>query len=156
MLRFYTHHFAKMWTELLVSLAVDLILVLAYYFISGTPPGARVIVQELPVDSGLEDNQATFMFFYTTWCPHCKNAETPWHSFKQLLKNRNSTFGGKSVTFEEINGDVDKGKKALYDIKAYPTFKVITKDKVFEMVGKPNTDNFKSFLEKTLGSEKTV
>lgn len=127
-----------------------------YYMVTGTPPGAKIIVQEPPTDGGLDDDQANFMFFYASWCPHCKTAQQPWHSFKQLVTNNKFIYGGKRVTFEEINAEVDKGKSALYNIQGYPTFKVQTSDKLYEMVGKPTAANFREFLKKALGDEKTA
>lgn len=143
-------------TELVVSLIVVLTAIGLYYAFTGTPPGARLIEQDLPVESGLDDSQANLMFFYATWCPHCKHAKDPWHSFQQLVKNQGLTYGGTRLSFEEVNAEVDKGKSALYNIQAYPTFKLQTKTKLFEMVGAPTVTNFREFLKKALGSEKST
>jgi hypothetical protein len=62
----------------------------------------------------------------------------------------------KKFIFEEINAEADKGKSALYQIKAYPTFKLETSDKVYEMLGPPTVESFRAFLESALGSEKAV
>ena len=94
------------------------------------------------------------MFFYTSWCPYCKSAKQPFYSLKQLIENARYTYGGKTVSFEEINAETDKGKAALYNIQAYPTFKVQTSTKVYEMLGKPTVANFREFLNKALGDEK--
>jgi thiol-disulfide isomerase/thioredoxin len=146
-----------MLTEFIISLLVVLAFILIYYGLYGTPPGARVIEQDVPITSnGIDEDQAKFMFFYTTWCPHCKNAHTPWSSFKQMLKNRNYTYGGKRIVFEDINAESDKGKAALYKINAYPTFKVETNNKIYEMVGAPSVKTFTAFLTKALGPEKIV
>ena len=96
----------------------------------------------------------SFVMYYAPWCPHCKNAHTPWSSFKQMLKNRNYTYGGKRIVFEDINAESDKGKAALYKITAYPTFKVETNNKIYEMVGAPSVKTFTAFLTKALGPEK--
>ena len=141
-------------SELIVSAIIVIGFIGIYYWWTGTPPGARVIEQEPPISSGLDDNQANFMFFYATWCPHCKHAEQPWHSMKQLVKNSGYKYGGKTVTFEEVNAETDKGKSALYNIKGYPTFKLQTSDKLFEMAGKPDITNFRKFLTIALGDEK--
>jgi len=154
MQRFYILRFVKMITEIIVSLIVVIGCIGIYYAITGTPPGARIIEQQPPTSSGLDDNQANFMFFYATWCPHCKTAQQPWHSMRQLIKNSGYSYGGKTVSFEEINAETDKGKSALYNIQSYPTFKVQTKDKIYEMVGKPSVNNFREFLKKALGDEK--
>lgn len=153
MLRFYILRFVKMLTELIVSAIVVISFIGIYYLVTGTPPGARIIEQTPPV-GGLDSNQANFMFFYASWCPHCKTAQQPWHSMQQLVKNSGYTYGGKTVSFEEINAETDKGKTALYNIQGYPTFKVQTADKLFEMVGRPSVENFREFLKKALGDEK--
>jgi thiol-disulfide isomerase/thioredoxin len=141
--------------EGIVSLLVVVLAVWGYYLWTGTPPGAKLIEQTPPVSSGLDDNQANLMFFYATWCPHCKTAQQPWRSLQQTIKNSGFKYGGKTVTFEDINAETDKGKSALYSIKGYPTFKIQTKDKLFEMVGRPSVTNFREFLKKALGDEKT-
>jgi thiol-disulfide isomerase/thioredoxin len=153
-LEFYIHRFVKMITELIVSIIVVLGSIGLYYWYTGTPPGARLIEQEPPVANGLDDNQAKFMFFYATWCPYCKHAQQPWASIKQFIKNSGYTYGGKTITFEEINAETDKGKSALYSIQAYPTFKIESASKLYEMSGRPNVANFREFLKKALGDEK--
>ena len=143
-------------TELIVSTIVVLLAIFGYHAYTGILPGAKLIELTPPVDSGLDDGQSKFMFFYATWCPHCKTAKTPWHSFQELVKNQGLTYGGKTVVFEEINAEIDKGKTALYNVVAYPTFKLQTKDKLYDMVGAPTVTNFREFLKKALGSEKAT
>lgn len=143
-------------TELIISVIVVLVAIFGYYTITGTPPGAKLIEQTPPVDIGLDEGNSKFMFFYATWCPHCKTAKDPWHSLEQLVKNQGLTYGGKTVSFEEVNAEVDKGKSALYNISAYPTFKLQTSSKLYEMVGAPTVTNFREFLKKALGSEKAT
>lgn len=145
-----------MWTEAIVALVVVVVSIGLYYAITGTPPGARIIEEDPPVDNGLGENQAKFMYFYASWCPYCKKAEQQVRSLKQLITNNGYVYGGKHVTFEEINGETDKGKKALYHIKAYPTFKIETAEKVYTLVGRPSVETFREFLQKALGSEKST
>jgi len=145
-----------MLVELIVSAIVVFGLIGLYYLWTGTPPGSRLLQQQPPTASGLDDHQANLMFFYATWCPHCKTAQQPWRSLQQFIKNSGYTYGGKTVSFEEINAETDKGKTALFNIQGYPTFKLQTADKLYEMVGKPTTLNFREFLKKALGAEKTT
>jgi thiol-disulfide isomerase/thioredoxin len=141
-------------TELIISIIVVALMIGGYYLITGTPPGAKLIVQDPPVTpSGVDETTAKFMFFYTTWCPHSRKAQTPWSSFKEMLKNSPKKYGKYSIMFEEINAESDEGKAALYQIKAYPTFKVETKDKVYEMLGAPSPATFRAFLISALGNE---
>jgi len=162
MRKFYIRRFVKMsvLTDTLIYAGIALLLVtisiLGYYLVTQTWPGSRLLISKPPVSGSVDDNTAKFMFFYTTWCPWSKKAQAPWSSFKEQHKNTQYTYGGKTVVFEDINADSDKGKTALYQIKGYPTFKLETNDKVFEMKGVPTTESFRDFLKKTLGAEKTV
>ena len=141
---------------LVVSLVVVIGFIGIYYLVTGIMPGARTIETTPPVENGMDESQAKFMFFYTPWCPWCKKAQQPWASFKEMLKNSHYMYGGKKVVLEDINCDSDKGKSALYKITAYPTFKVETNMKVFEMSGKPTVENFRNFLKQVLGAEKAL
>jgi thiol-disulfide isomerase/thioredoxin len=145
-----------MLTELIVSFAVVALFVVIYYVVRGIPPGSRVVIKKPVASEQITKDQAKFMFFYTTWCPHCKKAQQPWYSFKELLKNREYTYGDKHIIFEEVNCEAERAKAALYQINAYPTFKLETKDDLFEMEGAPNADTFRAFLKKSLGPEKVV
>jgi thiol-disulfide isomerase/thioredoxin len=150
-----------MMTEVLVYAGIALVIVtlsiVGYYLVTQTWPGSRLLTSIPPVaHSGIDDSTAKFMFFYTTWCPWSKKAQVPWSSFKEQQKNTRYTYGGKTVVFEDINADSDKGKTALYQIKGYPTFKLETKDNVFEMKNAPTTESFREFLKNALGAEKTV
>lgn len=146
-----------MWIELLISLVIVGVFIGVYYAVTGIPPGARIIQQTPPLASnGVDDNQAKFLFFYTTWCPHCKKAQQPVASLKEVIKNRHLTYGGKEIVFEDVNAEADKGKAALYKVNAYPTFKLETSDKVYEMIGPPSVSSFQAFFTSALGQEKSI
>jgi thiol-disulfide isomerase/thioredoxin len=141
----------------IVTLVTVVGAIVIYYFVWGVMPGASVVaVTDPPIStSGLEENQAKFIFFYTTWCPWSKKAEQPWASLKQIHKNSNKKYGGTTVIFEEVNAESETAKAALYGVKAYPTFKLETSTKVYEMLGKPSASAFKAFLITVLGQEST-
>jgi len=68
---------------IVIALAVVVISIYSYYASTGIMPGSKLIVQEPPIsNNGIDENQAKFMFFYTTWCPWSKKAQTPVSSFK--------------------------------------------------------------------------
>lgn len=142
--------------EIIVALVAVVGSILAYYHFYNIPPGSRLIVQPPPSTSSLDDNHAKLLFFYTPWCPWCKKAEPAFSSLKQMFKNDTYTYGGKTIFFEEINAESDKGKAALYNITAYPTFKIETATKMYEMRGKPSVTAFRTFLTSALGAEKIV
>jgi thiol-disulfide isomerase/thioredoxin len=138
-----------------ITLAIVIAAIVIYYLVWGIMPGASVLsVTEPPMtNNGLDENHAKFMFFYTTWCPWSKKAQQPWASLKEIHKNTPKKYGTTTVVFEEVNAENEKGKAALYGIKGYPTFKLETKDKVYEMLGKPSVPALRAFLITVLGKE---
>lgn len=142
----------EVWTALATVLVVVIAVVLVFRSKKHFYPASKLIIEDPPIEhNGLEAGQARFMFFYTTWCPWCKKAQAPWRSFKQQVKNGNVLYGDYKVQFEEINGEADKGKNALYKINAYPTFKIETIDKVVTFKGVPDPLTFDAFLTSVLG-----
>uniref|UniRef100_A0A6C0CIP9 Thioredoxin domain-containing protein n=1 Tax=viral metagenome TaxID=1070528 RepID=A0A6C0CIP9_9ZZZZ len=146
-------------TALVVSLLAVCFFVLGYYLTTGILPGARAVyIPSTPplTDNKIGEKQAKFMYFYATWCPWSQKAQIPWASFKQLVQNQGLTYGGYSITFDDINGDTNKGMSSLYNVNAFPTFKLETSDKLYEMKGTPDILTFKEFLKATLGEEKVT
>jgi thiol-disulfide isomerase/thioredoxin len=136
----------------IVAFLVVFASIVFYYSSTGILPGAKLIIDEPPVNEGPVDSlHAKFMFFYTTWCPYSQQADDPWRSFKQQLKTDPKTYGGKTILFEEIDCERNPNKASHYKVKAYPTFKLQTDTKVYEMIGKPTAGNFNNFLVAALG-----
>lgn len=98
-------------------------------------------------------SDARFLFFFAPWCPWSKKAKVQWDAFVTEFKRFPSTYGGKRVSLEIINGDQQQDMVKSYNITAYPTFKLVTSGQVTEMTGYPSPDAFKTFLIKTLGQE---
>lgn len=138
-----------------IAILVVVGFIFLYNYRSGVMPGAKLVIAEQPSTqpSGLDTNQAKFLFFYTTWCPYSRKAETPWKSFQELLKNKPTKFGDTTIVFEEVNAEAQTAKAALYNIQSYPTFKVQTQDSVYEFVGTPTVSNFRDALSNTFGKE---
>lgn len=142
--------------EIIMVLVVVVAIIVGYRFSTGIWPGSRVIVQQPPEAAPkVSDTNAKFMFFYTEWCPYSDDAKEPWKSFKQMLKNAPKTYGGKTITLEEIDAEAEVGKAALYKVVEYPTFKLQTSDKIYQMSGKPTVGAFRAFLISALGKEST-
>lgn len=138
-----------------IAIVVVVGFIFLYNYRSGVMPGAKLVMAEQPhtQPGGLDANQAKFMFFYTTWCPYSRKAETPWKSFKELLKNKPTKYGDTTIVFEDVDAEAQTAKAALYNIQSYPTFKVQTQDSVYEYVGAPTISNFRDALSSTFGKE---
>jgi len=94
-----------------------------------------------------------FLMFYTTWCPWSKKGKAQWDAFKVELERFPVTFGGKSVTLEDIDGDVQRDMIRDYKISEYPTFKLVHAKGEVGMEGYPSPAKFRDFLTKNLGAE---
>jgi len=145
---------SEVYSTVIIVVITFIIIVGSYRLIAGYYPASKFIIEDPPVEhNGLDQDQARFMFFYTTWCPWSKKAWKPWRSFKQMMKNNPAKYGGKTIIFEEINAEADKGKAALYNITEYPTFKVEITTKLYRMLGVPDPATFDVFLKGTLGEK---
>ena len=94
-----------------------------------------------------------FLFFSSTHCPWSKKAKPQWDAFVEDLKKNPTTYGGKTVTLEEIDGDSNEDLLKAHNVTAYPTFKLIVDGKETEMHSIPSQDKFREFLVKSLGPE---
>jgi hypothetical protein len=136
----------------IVVIITFIVVVVVYRIIAGYYPGSKFIIEDPPLQhNGLDTNQARFMFFHTTWCPWSHKAWKPWNSFKQQMKNNSVKYGGKTILFEEIDAEADKGKAALYNVREYPSFKLETTEKLYVLQGVPDPATFNVFLVGTLG-----
>jgi thiol-disulfide isomerase/thioredoxin len=144
-------------TTVLLVLGTCLIIVFGWKYWKGYYPGSSYVVEEPPVTrNGLEEGQAKFMFFYTTWCPWSHKAWPKWKSFKQLMENKPQTYGNQKIIFEEIDCEADKSKAALYKISGYPTFKLATIKQTYVFQGPPDLLTFDVFLKACLGEKSST
>jgi thiol-disulfide isomerase/thioredoxin len=133
------------------TLVAIVIFVGFFWAFRGFPPGSRLVVAELPTENDLLANEATFMFFYTEWCPYSQDALPKVKSLSETVQG--STYGGKTVTVKLINCENEKSTCRTYGVSAYPTYKLITASKAYEYSGPPRTSTYEQFLVSALGSK---
>ncbi len=93
-------------------------------------------------------NIVEIMYFYTDWCPHCKNALPEWDQFKDIYQGK--TIKNMKIKCLEINCDEDEETANKYNVEAYPTIKLVKDDTVYEYDAKPNVDTLGQFLKSVL------
>ena len=98
--------------------------------------------------SGRVDAGPAVYFFYTTWCPHCKTARPIWDKFKSSMKGKK--VNGQEVTFIEVDCDKEKALADRYDVKGYPTIKLVSGNQVVEYDAKPDIKSLEQFLKSSL------
>lgn len=109
-------------------------------------------------DSG-DDIQ--ILFFTVDWCPHCKNAKTPWNNFKKGYHNKR--LGNKLITCREFNVTekdsnddtyqdymVAKNMQDRYGVEGYPTIKMVRGNQVIDFDAKITTYSLEKFVENML------
>jgi thiol-disulfide isomerase/thioredoxin len=140
----------------LIVLCTCILLVIGWKYWKGFYPGSSYVIETPPVSkNGVDTGEAKFLFFYTGWCPWSVKAWPKWTAFKQELTNKPVKYGGHKVIFEEIDCEANPTKAALYNVNAYPSFKLLTQEKTFVMQGTPDPLTFDLFLTGTLGEKTT-
>ena len=92
-------------------------------------------------------SEATFYFFYTTWCPHSKIAIG---EIEKLKNATNSNVNGVNIIFREIDSDQDNETTDKFEVKGYPTIKLIYDNKIYDYDAKPQLDTLLQFLDSVL------
>lgn len=92
-----------------------------------------------------DDPSVYIMFFYTTWCPHCKKAKPEIDKFESYLKTLNISHDDKFKLLR-IDCDKDTTSAEKFNIKGYPTIKLMYKGNVVDYDAKPNVETLKQFI----------
>ncbi len=91
---------------------------------------------------------ADIYFFYTEWCPHCKTAKPVWADFKKQMSNK--TVNGITLNFFEVDCDKDTATSDKFNVKGFPTIKLLKGNQVIEYDAKPSTANLIEFVNTSL------
>jgi len=154
--KFYTRHFVKMELEIVfLILGWIAIAVIAYTVYLNTLVTVKLPPAEKP-ESPPATTGAKFIFFSSTHCPWSKKAHPQWDAFLDDITKFPMTYGGTTVTLEEIDGDSQPDVMKSYNANAYPTFLLDANGTRTTMSTQPTKDGFRAFLIKMLGPEKPV
>lgn len=93
----------------------------------------------------MADKQARLVMFYVDWCPYCKKAKPIWQGIHEA--NDGQDVNGYKISVESVNCESDKPSAKLYGIEAYPTFKLIRKDRIYTYKGAVRKDTLLQFLK---------
>ena len=91
---------------------------------------------------------ADVYFFYTEWCPHCKTAKPIWAEFKSQMAGKQ--INGTSLNFVEVDCDKDTETSDKFNVKGFPTIKLVKGNQVIEYDAKPNVENLIEFVNTSL------
>jgi thiol-disulfide isomerase/thioredoxin len=88
-------------------------------------------------------------YFHVDWCPYCKNSIGDWNNFAKDYNNK--VINEYSITCIDVNctNDTDPNVKAYvekYDIKGYPTVKMVKDGKVIDFDAKVTYNSLSQFV----------
>jgi len=105
-----------------------------------------------PPKTEVPAGQANLYFFYTDWCGFSQKAMPEWEKLEESLQKK-SYYGNTKVTPIRVDADKDKKKATLYNIDAYPTILLETKNGIYDFTKVPKDESIRNFLRETLGKE---
>ena len=152
MLKFYTPLFVKMDLEYLFVVLgwIAMAIIVRTVYVNTLLTVKATKIENLESQTR---EPAKLLFFSSTWCPWSKKARPQWDSLVSDMRAHPVTYGGTPVILEDIDGDSHKEMMEEYGVTGYPTFKLVTDTKTYDMVGTPTVDAFRKFLVKSLGPE---
>ena len=89
------------------------------------------------------------LYFYTQWCPYCKQSLPEIKKFEDYISGLNSENSYK-ITLTKIDCDENSAMAEKYKIQGYPTIKLIYKGTVYDYDAKPNKQNLIEFLQTSI------
>jgi len=95
------------------------------------------------------NNDVLIMFFYTEWCPYCKQALPEIKKFEDYISISNDK-NDYVITLSKIDCDKNSTIADKYKVEGYPTIKLIYKGKVYNYDAKPNKENLIQFLDSSI------
>jgi thiol-disulfide isomerase/thioredoxin len=94
-------------------------------------------------------NDVLVLFFYTEWCPYCKQALPEIKKFEDYIVGINAE-NDYIITLTKIDCDKNSTIADKYKVESYPTIKLIYKNEVYNYDAKPNKNNLIEFLKTSI------
>ena len=130
---------------LLVLLFITLMLVLYNNYIKDIISKKHVLNSEY-VNNVSKQEEILLLYFYTEWCPYCKQSMPEINKFEEYIKGETGS-ANYNITLTKIDCDKQTTIADKYKIEAYPSIKLIYKNKEYDYDAKPNKANLIQFLE---------
>ena len=134
---------------ILITILLFLFLIMIIYnnFIKGLINKNHQVNKEFASPSSSDD--VLILYFYTQWCPYCKQSMPEIKKFEDYVTGLNAENSYK-ITVTKIDCDENTTMADKYKIQGYPTIKLIYKGKVYDYDAKPTKENLIQFLETTI------
>jgi thiol-disulfide isomerase/thioredoxin len=94
-------------------------------------------------------NDVLILFFYTEWCPYCKQALPEIKKFENHIETQNAK-NNYIITLTKIDCDKNSTIADKYKVEGYPSIKLIYKKEVYNYDAKPDKASLIKFLETSI------
>ena len=130
---------------LLVLLFITLLLVIYSNSIKDIISKKHVLNSEY-VNNVNKQDEILILYFYTEWCPYCKQSMPEINRFEEHIRGENDS-ANYNITLTKIDCEKQSTIADKYKIQAYPSIKLIYKNKVYDYDARPNKANLIQFME---------
>ena len=130
---------------LLVLFFITLMLLLYNNYIKDIISKKHVLNSEY-VNNVTKQDEILLLYFYTEWCPYCKQSMPEINRFEEHIRGENDS-ANYNITLTKIDCDKQTTIADKYKIEAYPSIKLIYKNNVYDYDARPNKANLIQFLE---------
>lgn len=130
---------------LLVILFITLLLIIYNNYIKDIISKKHVLNSEY-VNNVNKQDEILLLYFYTEWCPYCKQSMPEINKFEEYIKGQTDS-ANYNITLTKIDCDKQTTLADKYKIEAYPSIKLIYKNKVYDYDARPNKANLIQFME---------
>ena len=101
------------------------------------------------INNDKNNKDVLIIFFYTEWCPYCKQALPEIDKFEKYINGLNEE-NDYIITLSKIDCDKNTTMADKYKVEGYPTIKLIYKGNVYNYDAKPKSENLKQFLDSSI------
>jgi thiol-disulfide isomerase/thioredoxin len=143
------------WTHITIAGVAVLLSIVAYYIynkkVSSLSKPSYHTNSELN-STDRTGKEAELLFFYATWCPHCKTSKPIWSEF--VKEHEGKIVNGYKLIFTEVDcttesPDVEKMINT-YKIEGFPTIKLLKDEQIIEFDAKPTKSSLEQFINSVL------
>ena len=128
-----------------------------YYFYLPTKMARKYgdVANRKVVSGGQGDGSDILIyFFHVDWCPHCKTAQPEWKAFSDNFNNRDvNGYVIRCIDQDCTDSNDPEIEKMVkdYDIKGYPTVKMVKNNKTSDFDANVTKKNLEQLIEHMVG-----
>ena len=132
-----------------IVIFLSLAILIYKYFIKSFLSKNHKVNKEYINKNNNNSDDVLILYFYTQWCPYCKQSMPEIKKFEDYVNGLNAE-NSYTISVTKIDCDEDTAMATKYKIQGYPTIKLIYKGKVYDYDAKPTKENLIQFLEATV------